>query len=356
MAYEVGAVRPGVGVNDGVTQFIKRRVHKVPWAYDHPLEKRALERTLGIILFQDQVNQVAIDVAGFSHSEADQLRRAFTRKSNEALVRQYWDKFKEGAMDNGVPEPVAQKIFKKFNGHYMFPESHAFAFGVTAYRMSWLKHYYPLEFFVGIFNQQPMGFYNLETLKEDARRYGVTVLNPDINASSEKAIVAPPQGERREVPSPSGGRLGRGSFGSPPLQRGVRGDFIRESRTAPQPLNPRPSSSASSTSSPSARPPPPPSSRRESAAAPIPASPTPCCARDCGRRPSRNSSWPGPSTGWRPTAEQPCGRPACAIAPEASSNPYPSQSTRTWPTFRSWEIGRAWPASTPASACTRKAT
>ena len=195
MAYEVGAVRPGVGVNDGVTQFIKRRVHKVPWAYDHPLEKRALERTLGIILFQDQVNQVAIDVAGFSHSEADQLRRAFTRKNNEALVRQYWDKFKEGAMDNGVPEPVAQKIFKKFNGHYMFPESHAFAFGVTAYHMSWLKHYYPLEFFVGIFNQQPMGFYNLETLKEDARRYGVTVLNPDINASSEKAIVAPPQGE-----------------------------------------------------------------------------------------------------------------------------------------------------------------
>ena len=77
----------------------------------------------------------------------------------------------------------------KFNGHYMFPESHAFAFGATAYHMAWLKHYYPLEFFVAIFNQQPMGFYNLETLKEDARRHGIAVLNPDINAGREKCII-----------------------------------------------------------------------------------------------------------------------------------------------------------------------
>ncbi|PCH92508.1 MAG: hypothetical protein COB86_02710 [Dehalococcoidia bacterium] len=82
------------------------------------------------------------------------------------------------------------KIFQKFNGQYMFPESHAFAFGVTAYHMTWLKYYYPLEFFVGIFNQQPMGFYNLETLKEDARRHEVTVLNPDINISVEKCIIS----------------------------------------------------------------------------------------------------------------------------------------------------------------------
>ena len=189
MAYEVGAVRPGVGVNDGVTQFIQRRTQDVPWDYDHPLERRALERTLGIILFQDQVNQVAMDVAGFSAMEADQLRRAFNRRNNQDLMAFYWEKFRQGAIDLGVPEDVAQKIFKKFNGHYMFPESHAFAFGATAYHMAWLKYYHPLEFFVAIFNQQPMGFYNTETLTEDARRHGIAVLNPDINASMEKCTI-----------------------------------------------------------------------------------------------------------------------------------------------------------------------
>ena len=202
MAYEVGAVRPGVGVNDGVTQFIKRRSQGVPWDYDHPLERRALERTLGIILFQDQVNQVAMDVAGFSAVEADQLRRAFIRRNNQDLIAFYWEKFRQGAMNLGVLEKVAEKIFKKFNGHYMFPESHAFAFGVTAYHMAWLKHYYPLEFFVAIFNQQPMGFYNTETLKEDARRHGIRVLNPDINASKEQCVISSQAGNRPVRPSP----------------------------------------------------------------------------------------------------------------------------------------------------------
>ena len=189
MAFEVGAVRPGVGANDGVTQFIRRHAQGIPWDYDHPLERRALERTLGIILFQDQVNQLAIDVAGFGPAEADQLRRAFGRKNNRSLLQAYWDKFRHGAMERGVPQEAAERIFRKFNGQYMFPESHAFAFGATAYHMAWLKYYYPLEFFVAIFNQQPMGFYNLETLKEDARRHGIAVLNPDVNASMEKCII-----------------------------------------------------------------------------------------------------------------------------------------------------------------------
>ena len=189
MAYEVGAVRPGVGVNDGVTQFIQRRSEGIPWNYDHPLEQRALERTLGIILFQDQVNQVAMDVAGFTSLEADQLRRAFGKRNNDLLIQHYWEKFREGAAGLGVSEDAAQRIFQKFNGHYMFPESHAFAFGATAYHMAWLKYYHPLEFYVAIFNQQPMGFYNTETLKEDSKRHGITVLNPDINHSREKCII-----------------------------------------------------------------------------------------------------------------------------------------------------------------------
>lgn len=189
MAHEVGAVRPGVGVNHGVQEYLARRSGRKSVTYDHPLEKRALERTLGVVLFQDQVNQLAIDVAGFAPSEADRLRRVFGRKHNEELIERYRQRFLEGASSKGVSECAAQKIFKKFNGLYMFPESHAFAFGVTAYQSASLKFHYPLEFFVSIFNQQPMGFYNLETLKEDAKRHGISVLNPDINKSRAKCII-----------------------------------------------------------------------------------------------------------------------------------------------------------------------
>ena len=97
--------------------------------------------------------------------------------------------FMEGALSRGVSEDAADRIFQKFNGQYMFPESHAFAFGVTAYQASWLKYHYPLEFFAAIFNQQPMGFYNLETLKEDAKRHGIRVLNPDVNKSRTVCII-----------------------------------------------------------------------------------------------------------------------------------------------------------------------
>ncbi|MBI2859563.1 MAG: hypothetical protein HYX90_10835 [Chloroflexi bacterium] len=189
MAHEVGAVRQGVGVNDGVREYLSRRTGKKPVTYDDPREKRSLERTLGVVLFQDQVNQLAIDVAGFAPSEADRMRRAFGRKHGEALIEYYRQKFMEGAKNRGVGEAAAQKIFSKFNDQYMFPESHAFAFGVTAYQASWLKYHYPLEFFVGLFNEQPMGFYNLETLKEDAKRHGIRILNPDINRSQAKCIV-----------------------------------------------------------------------------------------------------------------------------------------------------------------------
>ena len=189
MAHEVAAVRPGVGVNGGVQDYLARRSGRKQITYDHPLEKRALERTLGIVLFQDQVNQLAIDVAGFSPSQADQLRRAFGRRHNQTLLQEFWDLFLDGARQRGVSQAEAETIFGKFNGQYMFPESHAFAFGITAYQASWLKLHYPLEFFVAIFNQQPMGFYNLETLKEDAKRHGIRVLNPDINLSLVKCTL-----------------------------------------------------------------------------------------------------------------------------------------------------------------------
>jgi error-prone DNA polymerase len=190
MAWEVGAVRPGVGVNDGVSMLIRRHNGKEPgWQYDHPLEKAALERTYGVPLYQDQLMELAVHVGGFTPAEGDRMRRAFGRRNRHELIPIWREKFMTGALAKGVPPEAAEKIFSKFHGEFQFPEAHAFAFGVTAYQMSWMKRYYPLEFFVGLFNQQPMGFYNLETLKEDAKRHGVQVLNPDVNRSGKLSVI-----------------------------------------------------------------------------------------------------------------------------------------------------------------------
>ena len=189
MAFEVAAVRPGVGANDGVSEFIRRRTSGTVH-YEHELEVPALQRTLGVVLFQDQFNELAIHVAGFTSTEAEEFRRAHGRADEqEAVLSYWWPKFRDGAQARGADERTAARIFGKFNGHYMFPESHAYAFGVTAYQMAWLKHYYPLEFYVGLFNEQPMGFYNLETLKEDARHHQVRVLNPDVNQSRAGSVI-----------------------------------------------------------------------------------------------------------------------------------------------------------------------
>ena len=203
LALEVAAVRPGVGANDGVAEFLRRR-QGAPWDYDHPLEARALERTLGVILFQDQVVQLGMDVGGLTGREADQLRRAFSRRNNQGLVQRYWERFRDGAMSQGADEAAAQRIYGKFNPHYMFPEGHALAFAFTAFQMAWLRHYWPLEFFVGLFNQQPMGFWDLETLKEDARRLNLRILHPDVNRSSAKCTAEGADGLRLGLTSVKG--------------------------------------------------------------------------------------------------------------------------------------------------------
>ncbi len=184
LAYQVALIRPGVGVQgSSVSQFVERYRHGVAWDYDHPLEKRALERGYGIIVWQEQVVQLLADVAGVTTAEADEIRRAFGRSNNSALIAMHWQRFLEGARRNGVPDDIAEKIFGKVNGHYMFPESHSHAFAITAYQAAWLKRYHPLEFFVTLINNQPMGFYPMETLKQDARRFGVPFLNPSVNHS-----------------------------------------------------------------------------------------------------------------------------------------------------------------------------
>ena len=187
LAYQVALIRPGVGVQgSAVSKFVDRYRHGVKWDYDHPLERRALERGCGIIVWQEQVVQLISDVSGMSTSEADEIRRAFARPNSDHLVAMHRRRFLEGALANGVPQETAERIFDKINGHYMFPESHSHAFGVTAYQAAWLKCHHPLEFFVALMNSQPMGFYPMETIKEDARRFGVPFLNPRVNLSGVK--------------------------------------------------------------------------------------------------------------------------------------------------------------------------
>ena len=196
LAYQVALIRPGVGVQgSAVSQFVERYRHGAEWEYDHPLERRALERGYGVIVWQEQVVQLIEDVAGMTAAEADEVRRAFARANSEHLVAMHWERFLDGARRNGVPEETAGKIFSKINGHYMFPESHSHAFAVTAYQAAWLKRYHPLEFFVALINNQPMGFYPMETLKQDARRFGVPFLNPCVNRS--RAVCTPESGSVR---------------------------------------------------------------------------------------------------------------------------------------------------------------
>ena len=190
LAYQVALIRPGVGVQgSAVSQFVERYRHGASWDYDHPLERRALERGCGVIVWQEQVVQLVMDVAGFTVAQADELRRAFARPNNAHLLEGHWRRFREGAQGRGVPEDAARRIFAKLNGQYMFPESHSHAFAVTAYQAAWLKRYHPVEFFVSLINNQPMGFYPVETLKQDARRFGVPFLNPCVNRNTERCVL-----------------------------------------------------------------------------------------------------------------------------------------------------------------------
>jgi error-prone DNA polymerase len=193
---QVAIVRPGPIIGGAVNPYVQHRELAQdgiapPVVYDHPLLEPVLRETLGVILYQEQVLSVSMALAGFSPGQADQLRRAMTRKrSHEAMVR-LWDQFKKGALGLGVAEATAKKVFKKLLGfaEYGFPKSHATAFAILAYQSSWIKHHYPAEFVCALLNNQPMGFYPPHVLTNDAKRHQVRILPPDVNESGVKCWV-----------------------------------------------------------------------------------------------------------------------------------------------------------------------
>jgi error-prone DNA polymerase len=197
LTVQVAIVRPGPIQGGAVNPYIERRQrmrqdpdYEVP--YDHPSLEEALGETLGTIIFQDQVLEVAIAFAGFGIGEAEGLRRAMSRKRSEAAVQAYHERFVVGAQrKHGVDEETAERVFtmvKGFSG-FGFPKAHGAAFGLLAYQSTWLRVHYTAELLCALLNEQPMGFYPPDALVHEAQRRGLEVLGPDINHSGVECAI-----------------------------------------------------------------------------------------------------------------------------------------------------------------------
>jgi len=191
LVVEVALIRPGPIQGGSVHPYIRRRNGEEAVTYLHPLLKPALSKTLGIPLFQEQLMQMAIDVAGFTPSEADELRQAMGSKRSRERMDRLRYRLYEGMSERGIKQKVADQIWEKMVAfaNYGFPESHSVSFAHLVYASSWIKYHYPAAFCAALLNSQPMGFYSPHSLVQDARRHGVKVLTPDVNASSDKATL-----------------------------------------------------------------------------------------------------------------------------------------------------------------------
>ena len=198
LVVEVALIRPGPIQGGSVHPYIRRRNGTEPVSYLHPLLEKSLAKTLGIPLFQEQLMQMSIDVAGFTPSEADQLRQAMGAKRSHDRMERLRARFHDGTAANGVTPGVSEQIWDKLAAfaNYGFPESHSVSFAYLVYASSWFKRYYPAAFCAGLLDAQPMGFYSPHSLVQDARRHGVTVHTPDINTSEMGASLAWPTGPR----------------------------------------------------------------------------------------------------------------------------------------------------------------
>ncbi|MGH9278094.1 MAG: error-prone DNA polymerase, partial [Acidimicrobiales bacterium] len=203
LVVEVALIRPGPIQGGSVHPYIRRRNGQEEVTYLHPRLEPALRKTLGVPLFQEQLMQMAIDVADFSPGEADQLRQAMGSKRSHARMEALRGRLYEGMAANGITGETADAIYAKLAAFadFGFPESHSVSFAYLVYASSWIKLHYPAAFLAALLNSQPMGFYSPNTLVADARRHGVTVLGPDVNASDTHATLY----SAKEVPERANG-------------------------------------------------------------------------------------------------------------------------------------------------------
>jgi len=190
---QVAIIRPGPIQGEMVHPFLRRRAGLEAVTYPHPKLKPVLERTLGVPLFQEQGMRLAIEAAGFSGGEADELRRAMGHKRSRERMQAMRAKLIDGMIGNGIESSAAEQLFHMLEGFadYGFPESHAASFALLAYASAYLKCHLPAVFAAAILNVQPMGFYSTEVLVNDARRHGVAVKPIEVNASSYWSHVQP---------------------------------------------------------------------------------------------------------------------------------------------------------------------
>ncbi len=191
LAIEIALIRPGPIQGNAVHPFIRRRNGGEPITYLHPLMEPALRRTLGVPLFQEQLMQIAVDVAGFTPVEADELRQAMSAKRSDARMERLRDRLFAGMEKKGVSDEAATRVYDSLRAFasFGFPESHSIAFAHLVYSSAWMKVHYPAAFTAGLLNAQPMGFWSPQSLVADAQRHGVDVRRPDVNRSRAGASL-----------------------------------------------------------------------------------------------------------------------------------------------------------------------
>ncbi len=186
LVVQVAIIRPGPVQGNAVHPYLRRRAGQEPVVYPHPSLEPILGDTLGVILYQEQVMQVAIDVCGYSPLEADIFRKAMGSHRSHAKMQAERDRFVGGAMRTGLTEPDAEDLFKRCSAfaEFGFARAHAAAFAKITYDTAWLKIHYPAHYYAGVLNNQPMGFYSPAVVLGDAKRHRIRVLPVDVNASA----------------------------------------------------------------------------------------------------------------------------------------------------------------------------
>ncbi len=191
IAIEVALIRPGPIQGHAVNPYIRRRRGEEPVTYLHPLLEPILRRTLGVPLFQEQLMEMAVAIAGFSAADADELRQAMAAKRSAARMEKMRARLYDGMAARGVTGAVADQVFEALAAfaNFGFPESHSVSFAHLVYSSAWLKVHYPAAFTAGLLNSQPMGFWSPQSLVADARRHGVRVRRPHVNRSQAGASL-----------------------------------------------------------------------------------------------------------------------------------------------------------------------
>ena len=202
LVVEVALIRPGPIQGGSVHPYLRRRTGEEPVTYPHPILEPCLRKTLGVPLFQEQLMQIAIDAAGFTPGEADQLRQAMGSKRSQSRMAAMHDRLMRGMAERGITGATAEEIAHKLEAFakFGFPESHSVSFAYLVYSSSWMKLHYPAAFLCALLNAQPMGFYSPHSLVRDAVRHGVQVLGPDVNESRRDCTL--------EARTPDAGPLG----------------------------------------------------------------------------------------------------------------------------------------------------